>query len=554
MSSIISLGSAENYAVLSSNKVANIGPSMIRGNVGVYPGNVIEGFPPGTLTNGLLHIGDDSVKKAHIDLLLAYNDGKSRHPADFTDDIDKPLGGQIFCPGLYKFGMSALLNGKLVLDGYNYNENSVWIFQVGSSLKIDKNSTVALINGAKETNVFWIINGSADIGDNSTFNGTIIAHDSITIGLDTTINGHLLSVNGNVNLNNCHVNSCHEKVTTNNHPNINYLEQWPIVGYDPHIICLDGSRIDLYEPGFYRLFDNYSSVNDDKIIINAEVQRESTNHFDYFNQLWIKIMANNNQFEYLLNLTPKGISVNGSTQLIPKWEHKYTTRNQIRYDLVCDSSNKTIRLNLSKNKDISRYGGAMVGQIFALKQLKDIKPVASRPVELGYYNQIGTITRVYFQTIQKKILQAKNDWFRLLQWKNDHSCGAINIRLDKDGQVRQLTIFSSQDGKAYTDSWAWIGNEHWKLLTLRQNRATNRRYVHENHFSLGNDMAVLLRLQASGSISVALRNVKSTVRGLFFGDVINVYGANDFHLYEIFNPISHDFFAPETGLLYHKEK
>ncbi|MEA2220860.1 MAG: hypothetical protein QOJ35_3486, partial [Solirubrobacteraceae bacterium] len=43
----VGLGTADSAAVLAGSTVTNTGPSVISGDVGVYPGTVVSGFPPG---------------------------------------------------------------------------------------------------------------------------------------------------------------------------------------------------------------------------------------------------------------------------------------------------------------------------------------------------------------------------------------------------------------------------------------------------------------------------------------------------------------------------
>ncbi len=53
------LGTAETFAVLGGSTVTNTGPSVVGGDLGVYAGTAIVGFPPGTVTPpGATHAGD----------------------------------------------------------------------------------------------------------------------------------------------------------------------------------------------------------------------------------------------------------------------------------------------------------------------------------------------------------------------------------------------------------------------------------------------------------------------------------------------------------------
>ena len=44
------LGTAGSFGVLAGSNIANVGASTVTGNVGVAPGTVITGFPPGAAT------------------------------------------------------------------------------------------------------------------------------------------------------------------------------------------------------------------------------------------------------------------------------------------------------------------------------------------------------------------------------------------------------------------------------------------------------------------------------------------------------------------------
>ncbi len=79
---------------------------------------------------------------------------------------------------------------------------SVFIFQTNSSLTTGSSSTVSLVNGAQECNVFWQVGSSATLGTGSTFTGNILALTSITVNNSVTVHGRALARNGAVTLDN----------------------------------------------------------------------------------------------------------------------------------------------------------------------------------------------------------------------------------------------------------------------------------------------------------------------------------------------------------------
>ena len=93
------------------------------------------------------------------------------------------------------------LTGPLVLDGAG-DPNSVFIFQTDSTLITGVGSTVTLINGAQECNVFWQVGSSATLGTGSVFVGNILALTSITVTTGVTVHGRALARNGAVTLDN----------------------------------------------------------------------------------------------------------------------------------------------------------------------------------------------------------------------------------------------------------------------------------------------------------------------------------------------------------------
>jgi len=110
------------------------------------------------------------------------------------------MSGLTFAPGLYKTSSAVILSaGNVTLDAQG-DANAVFIFQVGSTLTTSGSTQVILAGGAQAKNVFWQVSSEATLGTNSTFQGTIMALQSITLDTGATLVGRALARNGEVAL------------------------------------------------------------------------------------------------------------------------------------------------------------------------------------------------------------------------------------------------------------------------------------------------------------------------------------------------------------------
>jgi hypothetical protein len=193
----VGLATAANYSVLAGTTITNTGPSILDESAGLSPGSSVVGFPPGQVL-GVIDAGNATALQAQADLTAAYVDAANR-PVDETTTGE--LGGLTLVGGVYNGPSNSplTLTGELVLDGQG-DPNSVFIFQTGSTLITDSASSVSLINGAQECNVFWQVGSSATLGSGSVFAGNILALTSISVTTGVTVHGRALARNGAVTL------------------------------------------------------------------------------------------------------------------------------------------------------------------------------------------------------------------------------------------------------------------------------------------------------------------------------------------------------------------
>jgi hypothetical protein len=193
----VGLGAANLFAVLGGTTVTNTGPSSIDGNLGLWSGTSITGFPPGTVS-GTINAANALAMQAQMDLTSAYT-GAAAQPCGGVL-TGQNLGGQTLTAGVYCFASSAQLNGTLILNAQG-NANAVFIFEVGGALTTLSNSQVTVINGGTGNNVFWQVGGSATLGTTSQFAGNILALSNITLDSGADIScGRALALNGTVTM------------------------------------------------------------------------------------------------------------------------------------------------------------------------------------------------------------------------------------------------------------------------------------------------------------------------------------------------------------------
>jgi LPXTG-motif cell wall-anchored protein len=189
------MGTAAEYSVLGATTVTNTNVTNLAGSVGVSPGSAITGFPPGIVV-GATHAADAQALQAQADALIAYTNASGR---TFTSTGQVDLGGLTLLPGAWDTGGVIGLTGTLTLDALG-NPDAVFIFKSLSTLITAPSSSVSLTNGAQACNVWWVVPTSATLDTDSSFVGTIMASESISVNNGVTVQGRALALNAAVTL------------------------------------------------------------------------------------------------------------------------------------------------------------------------------------------------------------------------------------------------------------------------------------------------------------------------------------------------------------------
>jgi hypothetical protein len=181
-------------AVLAGTSIENMGPTAVIGNIGVYPGTAVSGFPPGVAT-GQVFNGGAVAAQAQAGLATAY--GHYLGLASTTNLSGTNLGGLTLAPGVYSFSAAAQLTGNLTLDASG-DPGAVFVMRIGSTLTTASSSSVTLLNHAQSGNVFWLVGSSVTLAPNTAFQGNLMAQGIITLDTAATVQGRVLTTNGSI--------------------------------------------------------------------------------------------------------------------------------------------------------------------------------------------------------------------------------------------------------------------------------------------------------------------------------------------------------------------
>jgi hypothetical protein len=191
-------GDAASFVVLGNGSVTNSGATQITGNVGVSPGNTVNGLSSSSFILGEVR-RDDALARAarsdgnRIDDVLA----GTRSNITLTD---AELGGKTLTHGVYCFpSADVTLSGPLILNAEG-SRDAVWIFRIEGTLTTAPGASVLVVGNGYDGNVFWRTGRTATIGERTSFIGNLFAAGNIVFQDRASLSGRAISRNGSVSL------------------------------------------------------------------------------------------------------------------------------------------------------------------------------------------------------------------------------------------------------------------------------------------------------------------------------------------------------------------
>ena len=190
----IDLGRAADFAVLGNSAVGNTGPTTVTGQIGASTGR-LTGLSATNNPTGIIIVDSQTAQQGQLaaDRASSELDGRATTALPASG-----LGTQRVGPGTYSSAALGI-DGTVTLDAGG-DPQALFVFESAGTLTVAAASQIVRDGGAQACNVFWRTGSSANLGTGSTFIGTVIADESITVATGTDVVGRFIARNGAVTL------------------------------------------------------------------------------------------------------------------------------------------------------------------------------------------------------------------------------------------------------------------------------------------------------------------------------------------------------------------
>lgn len=199
---LVPLGIAGDFTILSKTGITNVYQSDITGDVGTSPITGAALLLRCTEVTGDVFVVDASgpapcATNDATTLTLAigamenaYSTAAGRVSPDETELGAGEIGGLTLEPGLYKWSTDVNISTDVTLHG---ESTDVWVMQVAGKLNQASATRVTLTGGASPQNIFWQVAGSATLGTSAHFQGILMSKTLIAVNTGASVNGQLFA-------------------------------------------------------------------------------------------------------------------------------------------------------------------------------------------------------------------------------------------------------------------------------------------------------------------------------------------------------------------------
>jgi Ice-binding-like len=200
--SVVNLGLAGNFVILSKSGITDVYKSTITGNIGSSPitgaaihvtcrevaGTIYTVNAAGPLPCRVTK--PSMLTTAVTNMQTAYTDAAGRPKPDVLNLGAGNIGGKTLTPGLYKWTTAVIIPKNITISG---GPLDVWIFQVAGNLTMSSAVKIILSGGAQAKHIFWQASGAVTFGTTSHFEGIVLGKTSINMKTGASINGRMLA-------------------------------------------------------------------------------------------------------------------------------------------------------------------------------------------------------------------------------------------------------------------------------------------------------------------------------------------------------------------------
>jgi len=132
-----------------------------------------------------------------LDVLIGQIDALT----DTTTHVVGYGNGETLLTGTYVTAGAATHTGNIVFDAQD-DPDAIFVIRCGAALALSASSSSTLINGARASNIFWLVTGALTIGAGCDIKGTYIGSGAIAPGDVFTLEGRLFTQTGAIAMSN----------------------------------------------------------------------------------------------------------------------------------------------------------------------------------------------------------------------------------------------------------------------------------------------------------------------------------------------------------------